>query len=340
MAKVRLLDIATKIGVSSATVSMALSGKGNISESLRDQILRTAGDMGYSKRQSPKKINNQSRCLAILTYMNPAWAYLGKFTAPIYAQIESVSLKNDYYPIIVPITDYTTEKDIRETIIQSQATGIIAIHAYFEDLFEQMCRMGLPVVMVNNSSSQNKFHNICVDDYQGASDATQYLINMGHRNILYIDYWRPDQPSVVMDRFFGFKRSLDEHEIPFFDRNRIQIDIDEINELASSIRYALKINPEITAIFSHDDRLAIRIHSILKKEGLSIPEDISLIAPGDTLDYNLPYIPPITTMRIDTNLLGVLAGEQIIKHIETPPDELVTLKVAQQLVDRGSCRRI
>lgn len=45
-------------------------------------------------------------------------------------------------------------------------------------------------------------------------------------------------------------------------------------------------------------------------------------------------------MRIDTNLLRALAAEQIIRHIESPPDELVTLKVAQQLMDRGSCRSL
>lgn len=45
-------------------------------------------------------------------------------------------------------------------------------------------------------------------------------------------------------------------------------------------------------------------------------------------------------MKIDTNLLGSLAAELIIKHIEAPPKELVTLKVTQQLVDRGSCRSL
>ena len=143
-----------------------------------------------------------------------------------------------------------------------------------------------------------------------------------------------------MDRFIGFKRSLDEHGIPFSDSNRITIDIDETNELRSGLINALKNSSETSAIFAHDDRLAIRIYCILQKEGYSIPEDISLIAPGDTLDYSQPYIPPITTMRIDTNLLGSLAANQIIKHIEDPPEELETFKVTQQLVDRASCRPI
>ena len=319
---------------------MALSGKGNISDALRDRILRIAGDMGYSRRVISGRSYSKSKCLAILSYVNPSWAYLGKFVAPIYAQIESAALKNDFYPIILPITDFTSEKDLKETIIQSQAMGIISIHASYENFFQQMCQMGLPVIVVNNSSCQNKFHSVCVDDYQGASDATQYLVSLGHKNILYMDYWRQDQPSVVMDRFFGFKRSLDEHGIPFPDSKRITTDIDENAELRSSIRSALKQFPETTAIFAHDDRLAIRIYSILEKEGLSVPEDISLIAPGDTLDYSLPYIPPLTTMRIDTNLLGALAADQIFKHIQSPPDELVSLKVAQQLVERGSCRAL
>ncbi len=340
MSQVKLSDIASKIGVSIATVSMALSGKGNISDELRNQILQLAKDMGYKKRVRSRISNLNPKCLAILSFMNYQWAYLGKFATPIYAQIEAISLKHGYYPIIIPITDSSTVKDLRETILQSQAMGIISIHFYHEGLFEQLEQMALPVVIVNNSTSIKSHHSVCVDDYQGAGDGTQYLINLGHKNILYMDYWRHDQRAVVIDRFFGFKRSMNENNIPFTERKRITIEIDEYTELLSSVRSAMRNFSETTAIFAHDDRLAIRIYTALKEEGVLVPNDISIIAPGDTLDYNLPYISPITTMKIDTNLLGSLAAELIIKHIEAPPKELVTLKVTQQLVDRGSCRSL
>lgn len=271
MSQIKLSDIAERLGVSVATVSMALSGKGNISDELRDRILRTAGDMGYSRRNRTKRFSPDSKCLAILSFVNHQWAYLGKFVSPIYAQIESVSVKNQYYPIIIPITDFSTENGIRETILRSQAMGIISIHSFYEGLFKQMSQMGLPIVVVNNSSCQSLYHSICVDDYQGASDATQYLINLGHRNILYIDYWRSDQPAVVMDRFFGFKRAMDEHGIPFSEGKRITIEIDEYTELTASIRSALKNYPETSAIFTHDDRLAIRVYTVLKKAGVVHP---------------------------------------------------------------------
>lgn len=335
MSAVKLADIARKLDVSVATVSMVLSGKGNISSGLRERILRTAGDMGYTKRN--RKTFSKSKCIAVLSYMNQEWAYLGKFIAPILAQIESVCLKNGYYPIIIPITDISSEDNIKETILQSHVSGVISIHAYYEHLFKELCRQGIPLVVVNNSFCQSKYHSVCVDDYQGASDATQLLINRGHKSILFMDYWRFNQPTVVTDRFAGFKTVLEQRNIPFNERKRITVNIREINELKISIKCALEEFPDTSAIFAHDDRLAIQIYTVLRDEGIVVPETISLICPGDTLDYSLPYIPPITTMRIDTNLLGNLAAEQIIKHITEVPQELVNIRVVQQLVDRGSC---
>ena len=71
--------------------------------------------------------------------------------------------------------------------------------------------------------------------------------------------------------------------------------------------------------------------------GIRVPEDVSLIAPGDVLDYSEPFIPPITTMRIDTAMMGQLAGELLLKRLRDPGLGLQVLKVKQQLVERGSC---
>ena len=95
-----------------------------------------------------------------------------------------------------------------------------------------------------------------------------------------------------------------------------------------------------TAIFAHDDCLAARIIVALQNMQIRVPDDISIIAPGDTLDYNQPFIPRITTMRINNELMGKLAGEMLLERLKNQREDIHVLKVNQQLVKRGSCKQI
>jgi len=273
-------------------------------------------------------------------YMTHEWAYLQDFITPILTQLQVKLTKRGLFPIIIPITDMITNEEIKETIICSNAVSVISIHYANEVLFKEIMFRGLPLAIINNSSLQKQFYSVSVDDFQGAYDGAKYLIELNHKNILYMDYWRRNQPQVYLDRFIGFKKAIDEFHIPFASSQRITFEIGDQLQIESGIINTLRIHPKTTAIFAHDDRLAIRIYVELKKRGYKIPEDISIIAPGDTLDYSLPYIPQITTMKIDTNLLGSLSADIVIHRTLDNPDLLAAIRVSQQLVERGSCCRI
>ena len=95
-----------------------------------------------------------------------------------------------------------------------------------------------------------------------------------------------------------------------------------------------------TAIFAHDDYLGAKIVVVLQSMHMKVPNDLSLIAPGDTLDYNQEYIPRITTMQIDTALIGKIAGNLMLDILNTDTQSIQSLKIKQQLVERGSCRKL
>jgi len=71
-----------------------------------------------------------------------------------------------------------------------------------------------------------------------------------------------------------------------------------------------------------------------------VPEDVSLVAPGDVVDYSLPLIPQITTMRIDTTLLGKLAANLLLDRMRSSEKDVHVIKVKEQLVRRASCRSV
>ncbi len=340
MVKAKLKDVALDSGVSTATVSLVLSGKGKISKDVSSRVKESAQRLGYI-RNPAQRIKRNSHRLIILTYVKMDWSYAWDLTTPIITKLEKMAVEKGYSLTIQPVTDNTTSDELYQMIIRHKTAGIASIHFVDNNLFSRLEKHDIPVVIINNSYSQNQFHSVCVDDFQGAYDGASYLMSLGHKNILYVEYLRPAESNVMIDRYIGFKKAADEHRIDFSDENRITVPFDD-TEGFSELLSPFFTKPAVvrpTAIFAHDDRFAAVTMTILSKLGLSTPEDVSIIAPGDVLNYDMPYTPRITTMKIDSEMLGTVAGDHLIKIIKKQSD-IYGFKVLQRLIDRGSCRSI
>jgi DNA-binding LacI/PurR family transcriptional regulator len=191
-----------------------------------------------------------------------------------------------------------------------------------------------------NKNFQNKFYSVCVDNFQGAYEGSTFLLDLGHRNILYMDFLRSDLPLLSSDRFVGFKKALDERGIDFPDANKVFYNPEDKDQCRKDLEVLFKSSKPPTAVFCLDDDVAGRALSVLTDMGLNIPEDVSIISPGDLLDYSMPYTVRITTMRIDTTYLGRITAQMMINRLTHNPEDIHVLKVKQQLVRRGSCRKI
>jgi DNA-binding LacI/PurR family transcriptional regulator len=117
---------------------------------------------------------------------------------------------------------------------------------------------------------------------------------------------------------------------------RLRVNQDDMETLAKDLEKMLIANPKLTALFALDDELALRLVVALSMLGKKVPGDLSLIAPGDVLNYDMPHIPQISTMRIDTSYMGKIAAQMVLNRILHNPQEVHVLKVKQQLVRRGS----
>ena len=336
-----LKDVAREAGVSLATASRVLNGKGKFSLRIRTQVYEAAKELGYKKNLYASFVARQSSFhIAVLVHEDYEKAFEWNFIRSMIIQLESVITREGYYPVLIPVNLKLKTDSVMKKIASSGAGAIFSIHYGNPELFTQLEDHNVPVIVINNSNFQDRFFSVCVDDFQGAYEGALHLVRLGHRNIAYIEYHRPDLPSVLADRFIGFKKAIDEHGINFSQHDRITIDLYDMGELVSRLERLMKGSKRTSALFAHDDYLAARTTVALGTLGFKVPDDVSIIAPGDTLDYNQPYIPRITTMRIDTDMLGKLAGEMMINRLQHRPAEIIVVKVKQQLVKRGSCMRI
>ena len=341
MSSPKLKDVAQRAGVSISTASCVLNGKGNISKEVRERIYKAAKHLGYRKNlYASYMAQRKSYHIAILIHEDYEKAFEWNFIRHMIIQLESVITKEGYYPVMIPVNLGLKTVQVLEKILASGAGAIFSIHYGNQELFTQLEDQNIPVIVINNSNFQDKFHSVCVDDFQGAYEGALYLIRLNHRKIAYIEYNRPEVPSVLADRFIGFKKALDEQNLEFPHDYKITINLYDRDELHNKLQALFSGTNKPTALFAHDDYLAARVIVEIVNLKLKVPEDLSIIAPGDTLDYNQPYIPKITTLSINTDLLGKIAGELMITRLKHNPDDIQVLKIKQQLIERGSCKKL
>jgi LacI family transcriptional regulator len=318
-----------------------LAGKGKISEEVRERVLQAAGTLGYQRRGARQEAPTDApSTITILLPVDDEWSHVFHFIRPIIVEIERNLIRENFYPVVLP-TFYSTEvANTISKILANEAKAVFSIHYGNDALFRQLEDMGIPVVLIMNNNFQDTLYSVCVDDFQGAYEGCLHLIRLGHRWIGYVDYHRPDLPAVVVDRFIGFKKAMDEYAIPFESDLRLTVRWDDRAALAQGMRRMFAGPRRPTALFVHDDYFAARVILELSEMGLRVPDDVSIIAPGDVLNFADPFVPQITTMRINTALMGQIAADMLLSRIRRNPDDIHVLKVKQQLVDRGSCRRM
>jgi DNA-binding LacI/PurR family transcriptional regulator len=247
-------------------------------------------------------------------------------------------IQNGFFPVIFDMTKQAETDDLLQRVLASNAGAVFSIHYGNAELFQKLEDMNIPVVVINNSNFQDRFFSVCVDDFQGAYEGALHLIKLGHTKISYIDYLRPYLPILVSDRFIGFKKAVDEHSIRFGESQRITADLDELEKTVPLLEKLFSGKNRPTALFFHDDYIAALLLGPFENMGIRVPEDVSIIAPGDVLDYSQPFLPQITTMKTNTSMMAKLAGDLMLDRIHKESGDLHVLKVTQQLNDRGSCR--
>jgi len=328
-----LQDIAEAANVSTASVSNALTGRGRISEKKKQKIQEVAARIGYSREakdhQKPKRV--------IGLLLHTTYPYLWPYFNGIIASINRILWKRRYSLVTIPIEYDARPSEVESRISASSIDGLFSFHYVDEDLFTRLEKSAIPVVVLNNGDYQSDFFTVTFDDLSGSYEATRYLLELGHTRIAYVDYAPDGLFAISRQRYQGYRHALEEAGMRGDRRHRISIHYENRNALVGTIRPMFEAAEAPTAIFAHDDYLAAHLFPALSELGLNVPRDISIVAPGDLLDYDDSFCPQITTVRINTTLLGKVAAELMVSRFEDQPTDIQVLKVREQLTRRNSC---
>ncbi|MFT3848994.1 MAG: LacI family DNA-binding transcriptional regulator [Propionivibrio sp.] len=336
--KPTLRDIAKAVGVSPATVSLVLREKGNISPDTRDQVLKAAAELGYLRPDTEgARADKPRKTLGLLLVIDQSFSYMFYFISKIIESLEKRVREDGYDVVLIPISFQSTDAEIVMKVMDARVKAVASLHYANINAFVRLEDRDIPVVVVMNNKHLQNYYSVCSDDFHGAYEGTKYLIELGHRSLAYIGGDRFNLEALLRERFMGFMSAISEFRLEFDPSLQVNADTQDMAILRKEVAALFDRPNPPTALFVLDDELALRVHMVLAERGLRVPEDVSIIAPGDVLDYTKPYIPQFTTMRINTDVIGSTTGEFLMNRLRHAKQKLYGLKVNQELVDRGSC---
>jgi LacI family transcriptional regulator len=308
---VTLKDIAERAGVTSATVSMVINNKPNISEATRKKVLKIAKELNYYPNVIARGLaTKKSNAIGVIV---PNLA--SSFIVRILQGIKSTNRDIDY---TVQLFDTVGQKESESQLFQRLARerridGVILISATVtEEELNIFREESVPSIVVARKCEN--LDSVYVNNEQGASDATDYLIGKGHRVIACVTSSKAGLP--MQERLIGYKRSLLQHNIEFIPELVFEVEEDTMESGISTFPKIKETNPRVTAVFCPaGDMVAIGIIKEAKKEAVRIPEDLCVVG-YDDLPAAEVVEPSLTTVRQPKLEMGDYAINMIVDKIE------------------------
>ena len=269
-------DVARRAGVSTATVSRALSGRGTVSEATRGRVLAAAESLGYvvSSRAS-SLASGRTRTVGVIVPYLDRW-----FFSTVLSGVSSALMRAGYDITLYNITpDRETRRHVFDTFLRRQGVdAVIAVSIELDDDETRQLRgLGLPIIAIGGPHPQ--LDTLTVDELGVARMATAHLLAHGHRDIAYIGAGAEFDTDfhVPTNRRRGFEEALRDAGIPLDPARILAADftIQGGHRVAQQLLAGSDGRP--TAVFAASDEMAIGAILAARELGLRVPEDLSVI---------------------------------------------------------------
>ena len=308
---VTLKDIAIRAGVTSATVSMVINNKPNISETTRKKVLKIAKELNYYPNVIARGLaTKKSNSIGVIV---PNLA--SSFIVRVLQGIKSTNRDIEY---TVQLFDTIGQKERESQLFQRLARerridGVILISSTVtEEELNVFAEESVPSIIVARRCEH--LDSVYVNNELGAFDATEYLIAKGHRNIARVTTSKQGIPTE--ERSNGYLRALRSHQIDPCDEILFEVNSDGIEDGIEIFNRIMDSNPKVTAVFvPAGDMVAIGIIKEAKRAGIRVPEDLAVVGYDDIPAASV-IEPSLTTVRQPKLEMGDYAINMIVDKIE------------------------
>ncbi len=332
--KINIVDIAKKAGFSISTVSRVLNGKAEqyrISKKSQIKIRETAKRLNYVPNQfaaSLKSGKSNTIALIIPSLSNP-------FFASIASEINA-EIRNRGYITIIGDSDENSEIE-NEELLQMQSRNIegLVIAPSSQDYknIKRLHDQGLPVVCIDRYFEGLDIPYVSTDNYRGAYMATQHLLEHGHTRIACIQGVEESTPNRL--RIQGYKDAMVNARVKDYSISGNDF---SVQNGYKETKLLLQQKHRPTAIFALSNTIAMGSMKALKEEGLSIPDDMSIITFDDHpyLDY---LATPLTCIAQPTREICRIAVKHLFFMLDNKEVRSRQVLLTPELIYRKSVKK-
>ena len=324
-------DVALRAGVSTATVSYVINnGPRPVAASTRQRVLSTIAELGYYPNELARSLRVKQSLtvgLVIPDLMNPFYTGLAH-------SLEDICFGRGYV-LILCSTNREADKERRfaELLRAKQVDGVVFLpDSKSMDAVTILRQAHVPVVILEHDIAG--LACIAIDDFRGGYLATQHLIDLGHRRIGFIQ----QEPNYTTSRrrLDGYHAALRENNIEINPALVVACHSGHSGG-ASALTTLLARNPDMTAVFAHNDVIAMGVIHAIGQAGLSVPGDISVVG-NDDIASAAYYAPPLTTISYPKEAMATAAARQLFATIDTreEPGAPITELLPVRLIARQS----
>jgi len=335
MAKTRktvtIHDIAQIAGVSISTVSRVINDNPTVKQKTRNRVQNVLEELHYEKQKSTSRkrfIASKIIGLIIPDILNPFFTVLIK-------GIENAAKIQGYSIILCDSeNDVDIETKHTETLLKNGIEGLIFIPAAGRNnLLHTLISDDFPLVFLDRKIGNERTNYVVSANEEGAYHAVKYLLSLGHTNILYIAGDR--QLSTEIDRFNGYRRAIEEANIPL--NTELLINGEYSWEKAyTEVTTLLAADTRFTSIFASSDIMAFGAKQAVEDNGKRIPDDISIIGFDDIPFSSAISLTTVSQPAYEMGKNAMLMLIDLMKGRISPPQRIV---LRPSMIIRGSCRK-
>ena len=337
----KLIDIAAALGISVTTVSKALKGYSDISKTTRSKVLEMAEEMNYRPNSNAVNLRtNETKTIGVII---PATVH--HFFSSVLNGILEEAEKRGYLVIILQSSEkYELEKKQIALLLQKRVDGILISLSNETDDFTHInaaIKKNTPVVLFDKIAKMVDCSKVIINDKKAAYDAVTYLIKKGYKKIAHFRGSLVPQNSI--DRFLGYKKALEDHNIPYDSSLIYMCDHNtDFEDGYENAKLMVEQHKDIDAIFAITDLVAIGIIKYLNEAQIKIPEQIAVFGFSNWF-MSTVISPKLTTIDQPGYDIGQRAASILIDEImqlkEHLPVTHQTVELPTTIIERESTIR-
>ena len=328
-----LRDVAALAGVHTTTASRALNSetRGLVNGDTAQRVVEAAAQLGYRSNPLARGLKtNRSYTIGVVVpdLRNPIFP-------PIARGIED-QLERAGYTSLLANTDNDPERERLSfsALRARQVDGFITATAREDhELLEELAAAGVPIVLVNRGTDDGAFAQAVPDDRDGARQAVEHLVGLGHRRIAHFSV---PTMSTGRNRQAGFLEAMAARGLEVDPRLVLAAAAYVEAEGVRCCRELVAGGLDVTAVFAGNDLMALGCIDALREASLDCPGDVSVVGVND-MAWCDRFSPPLTTVHVPLYALGTAAADLLLERLKDPscsPDRSVVLPT--ELIVRGS----